>query len=210
MKNLSPLIVSIVLVLSQAAAATPADVEAALEKYRIAILNADPEAAYQSIDTNTKAYYDQLFDDVAFATADQVHAKPLLDRVTIVMTRHRIPVEELQNLDGPSLFKYAVANDWVGKGSVAATAITDIRITGDTATTKLMMGGQVAPFGFTFRKEQGEWKIDLTSVMPMANSAFEQTIQAAGLQENAFIFQSVEAASGHPVDPSVWDAPLER
>jgi hypothetical protein len=83
-------------------------------------------------------------------------------------------------------------------------------IKSDTATTKIKKNGQIAPFGFTFRKENNQWKLDLTSIFPVSQIAFQQAIEESGMSEDEFVFYLVEAVSESKVEESVWNPILKK
>lgn len=190
--------------------ASSADVTSAFSKYRSAILNADADAAYRLVDSNTKNYYGEMLKVILYANKEQSSNMPATAKIFIVQSRHRIPAETLKSFDGEKLFKYAVSNGWIGKKSIASFEITDIEVNQDSASSKIKKGEKTAPFGFAFRKESENWKIDLTSILPMTESALKQAIKNANQAEDDFIFKAVETLSGKKVSPTVWDPIIKK
>lgn len=184
-------------------------VSAAFEKYQSAILTNDAETAYQMIDGNTKNYYKEILKVILFADESQSKTMPPLAKVALVQGRHQIPLDKLKLMNEKSYFSYAVEQGWIGKKSVSDMQLAEISVNQETATSKISKGGKTAPFGFTFRKEDGAWKIDLTSILPTSDKAFKQVIQNSGKNENAYIFAIIEKLSGKKVEESVWIPPLK-
>ena len=183
-------------------------VSVAFEKYKSAILASDSETAYRMIDSNTKSYYKEIIKIILYADESQSKTLPPLAKIALIQGRHQIPKDELITMNAETYFKYSVEQGWIGKNSVSDMQIADIVISHDIATSKILKGGQTAPFGFTFRKEENAWKIDLTSILPRSDQAFKQVIQSSGKNENDYIFAIIEKLSGKKVQKSVWTPPL--
>ena len=184
------------------------EITAAFGKYRSAILAGDANAAYQLIDSNSKNYYREILKVILFANETESKFLPPLAKVSLIQARHQIPLDKLKLMDEKTYFSHAVKQGWIGKKSVTDMELADIVVSQDTATSKISKGGKTAPFGFTFHKEEGTWKIDLTSILPTSDKAFKQVIQKSGKNEDAYIFTIIEKLSGKKVQDSVWTPPL--
>lgn len=178
--------------------------------YRDALLNEDSDAAYNSIDSKTKKYYQKILNTVLYGKAEEVKQMSSIDKIFIIRSRHQIPPEELTTFNTESYFKYAVERGWIDKSSVTEIELADIVVEGDTATTKIKKNGQIVPFGFTFRKENNQWKLDLTSIFSISNLAFQKAIEESGMSEDEFVFYLVEVVSNSTVNNSVWNPILEK
>jgi hypothetical protein len=186
------------------------EIIATFDNYRNALLNTDSDRAYQAIDSNTKKYYQDILKTVLSGKAEQVKQMSFLDKVFIIRSRHQIPFEELTAFNEETYFKYAVEKGWIDKNSVAEIELADIVIEGDRATTKIKKNGQIAPFGFTFRRENNQWKLDFTSIFPVSQTAFQQAIEESGMSEDEFVFYLVETVSNSKVNDSVWNPILKE
>lgn len=184
-------------------------VSAAFDRYKSAILSSDADAALQLIDSNTKNYYKEILKVILYADETQSKTMPPLAKIALIQGRHQIPLDTLKQMTVKSYFSYAIKQGWIGKQSVADIELTDISVNQNIATSKLSKNGKTAPFGFTFHKEDGTWKIDLTSILPASDKAVKQVIQQSGKNENAYIFGIIEKLSGKKVQESVWTPPLK-
>lgn len=185
-------------------------VRSCFERYRTAIMSGQAGAAYAEINQNTKAYYDDMLDKVLYLSAAEVKSLTALEKIFIAQSRHRIPLQELQAFDGEGYFKYAVEQGWVGRDSVANAELTNITVSGDSATSAFVKKDKTLPFGFSFSLENGDWKIDLISIIPISNLALQHMINNAEEDEQTIIFKIVETLSGETVDETIWDAPAVR
>ncbi len=185
-------------------------VEASFERYRQAIMSAQADAAYAEINEKTRQYYVDMLDKVMYLSAAETSSLTVLEKIFIAQSRHRIAPETLQQFDGEKYFKYAVEQGWIGKDSVANASLGNISVSGDSATSQFIKQDKTLPFGFSFSREQGDWKIDLVSILPVSNLALQHMINNAEADEQSIIFQIVETLSGEPVDESVWNPPFSR
>ena len=186
------------------------DIRKVFSDYKQAILGDDADTALDLVSLNTIRYYDKMLDASLYATPDECRKHSVVDKIVILRTRQGVPVKELKAMDGKGFFKYAVQNGWVGKDSVIKTEISGVTVSGKFATTDLRVGDRQSPSGYRFVKEDGRWKIDLTSIMPTANSAMQTLIRQMKIGEEAFLFRIIETVSGKRVNSKIWEAPLKR
>jgi len=165
---------------------------------------------FREIDQNTRDYYADMLDRIWYADADEIGAMTVIEKVFIAQSRHRIPVEELKLFNEESYFKYAVKEGWIGRETVASIELLNVAVNGDNAMTTFARDGRALPFGFSFNLEDGDWKIDLVSIIPVSNVGLEHAINNSELDEEEFVFKVVESLSGSPVTSQIWTPPLER
>ena len=82
--------------------------------------------------------------------------------------------------------------------------IDDIEISGNFAKAQIVANGQKAPIYFQFNKENGFWKIDITSIFTASIVGLKQMIKNNGLTENEFILIALEGLTGKPTDSRIW------
>ena len=80
-------------------------VQEAFRTYKSAILNNDGSLAYSSIDKNTRGAYDNYLSMALTADAEKIETLGILDKMQIIIMRHRIPKAELIKMSGKDLFE---------------------------------------------------------------------------------------------------------
>lgn len=190
-------------------AATGQDKEAAavrqvFDNYKAAILNDEGENALQYIDSRTEKYYAGILDAVKNGDSATLSSLSLIDRITIFSIRHRASRQEIIGMTGNELFVYAIRKGMVGKGGVARNSIGDVTINGDFATGQVVVSGTQTPLAFHFYKEEGKWKMDLTSIFPITNQAFKKMVEESGEPENEYLFGLLEMLTGKKPGPEIW------
>ncbi|SCY38318.1 hypothetical protein [Desulfoluna spongiiphila] len=180
-------------------------IQESFKQYKSAILNQDGFTAYYYVDSHTKAYYDDMLDKVMNASEYETKNMSLGSKVIVTMARHSISANTLRGMNGESFFIYAVENGWIGEESVSRLEIAVSNVDKNFAKTHIVDANGEAPFGFTFRKEDKTWRIDLTSMLPMTEMALEEQIKEIGIDEETFIRATLTQASGFQPDSSIWE-----
>jgi len=119
--------------------------------------------------------------------------------------RHRASKEEILSFDGKSLIVYAIEKGMVGKNSVMNLTIGEVNTGGNFAKGQIVVNGKPEPYYFHFYKENGVWKIDLTSAFAISATLFEQMAEASGETENDYLFMLLEMITGERPGHKVWE-----
>jgi hypothetical protein len=180
-------------------------VRACFEGYKQAILDQDGNAAVALVDGNTLEYYGEMRRLALEGKPEIVRNLSTIDKMMVLMLRHQTPVEDLSQMSGDSLFVYAVDKGWIGRESVISNELGDITVSGDHASGVHVSAGTETPLRWMFQKKDGNWKLDITSIMPAADQAFKQMIRESGQSEDEFLVAILESVSGRRVPESIWE-----
>lgn len=196
-------------ILSTASLSIAQDTEQALikeafEQYKSAILSDKGEEAVEYVDRHTLQYYADVLDQTKQADSATLDSLNLLDKLMVLLIRHQSPREKILSLDGRGLFVYAVNNGMVGKSGVSNNSIGALTIQENFAEGQILNQGQETPFNFHFYKEEGNWKIDLTSIFSVSIAAFQQLIEESGQEENEYLLYILELVNGKKPSREVW------
>lgn len=176
----------------------------AFEAYKTAILNDQGEQAVEYVDSRTIKYYADILNTSLEADSLEIEKLSIMDKLMVMAIRHRTPKEDLLSFSAKELLVYAIQQGMVGKGSVQNNAIGEVDISEDFAKGQLVSSGMPTPMNFHFYYEEESWKIDLTSIFPIANQAFQGMADSSGMEENEYIFMLLEMMSGTAPDESIW------
>lgn len=180
-------------------------VREAFDNYKSAILNDKGEEAVKYVDSRTIKYYGDILELVKNADSAKVASLSLLDKMMVFTIRHRVPKKDILSFDGKGLLVYAIKSGMVGKNSVANNSIGEVTIDNDFAKGQFIANGQKAPFYFHFYKEEGQWKIDLTSIFSVSTMAFKKMVEDSGLNENEYLFSLLEMLTGIKPGKEIWE-----
>lgn len=175
--------------------------------YKGAILAQQGETAVGHLSRSTIDEYQNYVNLSLTADREEIAELSFINRMQVILMRHRIPLETLRELDGRSAIVFAVDRDWIGKDAVIRTELGDVSVYNDRATAEVAIGGQKAPTRFQFRRENGKWKFDLLSVLRDSNSAMKRAAEQAGMDEDQFLFSITESVTGKKIDESIWTPP---
>lgn len=179
-------------------------VKQAFDNYKSAILNDKGEKAMEYVDSRTIKYYDYILEAAKNADSSKLNSLPLTDKITILTFRHRASREDIMSMDGKGLFVYAIKNGMVGKNSVSNNSIGEVTVDQDFAKGQLVVRGKAVPMFFHFYREQDQWKLDLTSLFPIANMTFKKMVEDSGEEENDYLFNLLEILTGKRPGPEIW------
>jgi hypothetical protein len=179
-------------------------IQKAFDNYKSAVLNNNGEEAVRYINNKTLEYYGYILDKVKTANKSEVNKLSIFYKITILSIRHRIPKEEILSFDNRKLFIYLINHEMVGKSSFAENSIAQIIITGNFALAKILAGDKLSPYSLQFQNENGQWKIDLTSLSPLVSVEIEKKMKESGYNENKFIFSILTNLTGRKPDKKIW------
>ncbi len=187
-------------------------IRACFDRYMKALLNNDGDDAVLCVDRKTLLYYEQLLKLIKVGTRAEVDSLPMRDKATVLLMRHRVPKEMMLAMtNGHDHFVYGITNGLLDKDSASNVELGTITVEGDTAKSNTFSVAQQReyPFGVHFNRENGEWKMDMTSVFPLVDMVMQTEVTRSGLTENEFLWRLLEASSGKKPSDSIWE-PLER
>ena len=174
-------------------------VRAVLRGYVDAVLRHDGTAATQAVSRGTRAYYAHMRELAMTAPEAKVRALPLMDRLSVLMYRHRVPADVLRTLTGEdAAFAYTVSEGWVARtanGQPSATA--PVFVGGDRAVVR---DGVV---DVQMVREEGAWRWDMMPIIRAVSAQMAANLPA-GMKEDDFVLYVLSTATGSPVSPTVW------
>lgn len=180
-------------------------VKEAFNNYKSSILNDKGKDAVNYVDTNTIKYYEKILELVKNANHKEISSLSLLDKVMVVLIRHTISKEDILSFDGRKLLIYAIENGMVGKDSVMNNSIGKVSVDQNFAKGEMLVNGKKSSVYSHFYKENGVWKVDLTSIFDVSNMAFKKMVEESGETEDDFIFLIIESSSGKKPNSNIWE-----
>lgn len=185
-------------------------VRATFAAFRAAAGAGDGARAVELLDHATFDYYDRMADLARSAPAARVRSLGLLDRLVVLSIRHRLTPEEVAALDGRRLVEVGIRDGWLGGGATARTELGSVTVAGDVATSTAFLDGGADPHVLVFQREGEAWRFRLTSTNAAAAEALDAAARQSGLPPDAFLESLLERATGRPVLPAAWEAPVPR
>ena len=185
------------------------DVKEAFYKYKESILNQQGELAASMVNQKTLFYYDDVLEASKNGDSLSIENEGFFKKFMVLSVRHRLRAEELFSMTGKTLFEHGVNQGWIGKESVQGIETGTIEEDGKNAMVQMFQNGKEVPYFFQFEKENGQWQLDLTSIMETSEVALKEYLKENNLNENQFILQILEMVTGSAPDNAVWH-PLKK
>jgi hypothetical protein len=174
--------------------------------YKKSVLEGNGTEAAKWVDSKTLTYYSKMLQAAVYADSAEVQNLELLDKLIVLSARHRVPKSEILNMQHNDFFVYSIDKGMISKGTVLTVEIGEVNVDGVAANGKLISDGQVSPLFFQFAKEEGQWKLNITSLFPVSNAGLKKRISDNEMTEDEFIFKTLERLTGRPVGKEIWKA----
>lgn len=177
------------------------------EGYRRALVAEDGEAAAGLVSESTLEAYQRYRDLALTGSEEAVKELSMVERMQVLILRHRVEADALEMMTGRGVFAHAVDEGWVGAGGIGRLQIHRVNVRGDQATANVGMGPAPSPELFRFLKEEGEWRFDLMPTLTSAEGALQQMAAARGVEENEFLLGMITSMSNEPATEALWQPP---
>lgn len=174
------------------------------DQYKSAIINDQGKKAVAVIDASTRNYYIQILGSIKTADSATIESLTLVDKITILAVRAKATKEEIIAIKDVDAFVYSIDEGLAGKGSVSNNRLGKITITGTTAKAQAVTAGKPIPLYFTFNKENGSWKMNLTDLFAIANDGFKELIKDSGMPEQEFLLLVLSDMTGMEQTMELW------
>lgn len=180
------------------------------EQYKAAILSQNGEQAVRYLDQRTINHYYKLRLLVLTFDKDMLQKQPVLDQISVLLTRAKFSKVELdQAVNGKAMLMLAIDKGMIGENSVKSISVGATGVEEDKKTGYVQVkyaNGSISPLKIIARLEENQWKIDLTSMFPGAESAIRKKIEKSGLTTEKFISDLVSKTLGKPMSEDLWVA----
>jgi hypothetical protein len=186
-----------------------AAVREAYEAYKNAILDGRGAEAVRYLNRASIAFYGEMKALALRAPESEVRRLPVMNKVTVLLLRHRVAPDVLEKMSPEEIVVYGVDRGWIGRDAVENSDIGDVRVNGDVATAEYVMGGQRTPISYRFTREDGVWKFDFTALLPVVDGALRELLKRERMDEDKFVLGLLEQVSGEKPARSIWK-PLKR
>jgi len=177
---------------------------AAFDGYKTAVLADKGEEATKFVDTRTIKYYETILGHIKNSDSATVDNLKLMDKLVVFAIRHLTPKDSIMNFDGKGLFVHAIQQGMVGKDNIPGMKIGEVSIDKEFASGRIEVEGKPTPASFHFYKENGQWRMDLTSIFSISEIAFNSMIKQSGQEPNEFLFATLEMMTGKAPGNNIW------
>ena len=183
-------------------------VEDAFLAYTSALLAQDGVSGSALLTAASLDYYRDMADEALTADRQRLLDTHIVDRITILLFRHGLTVDQLRRMSGKELAEVAIDRGWVSKSSAARTKLTNYRVFGDVATANVLnRSGDPSSVAMRFRLEQGSWRLDLLKNLEEARKVMRLALALSGKTEDELLIETLEESSAGRPGPEIWNPP---
>ena len=158
--------------------------------------------AVNYVDSHTIPYYNDIAELARDVDSLKIETLPLLDKIMVLATRHRVSKENLLKYDGKELFIYAIDHRMVDTFSSTNLRLGTVSIENDSAKAQMIVLGVGYPLYLNFYKEGGQWKYDLTSSFDVGVHVLKKYADEFG--EKLVIKMVLNADHQNKPSPNIW------
>ncbi len=188
-----------------------AKIRACFNAYKNSILTDQGEAATRYVSERTIQFYDSMAFLARTADSLQLDSLSIIEKLTVLTLRARTPNELLFSYEGRGVFIFAINSGMVGKDDIRNNDIGKIYLDSTFARAMMEVNGVESPLAMHFHLEEGEWKLDLTSLFHITNNALEEVIQDSEMTENQFLeFVISYGLKGKEPFHEIWAIPSQE
>ena len=186
------------------------DVRNTFEEFKSAMIGGNSGDVLALASSSSVDYYDNMLDMILYADSSKVAKLSLVQRLAVLGTRARVPVDTLIDMNGQEFFQFSMDAGGSNAEGLKILGIGDVLVNDDnTASGQVTANSQPLPMSITFVEEGGEWKIDMASLERMSEGQLQQMMTQSGMDFNQFLKMAM-AQQGITVDDSIWHPLAER
>ena len=172
-------------------------------KYRTLSLQSNGVEAVKYLDSRSIKYYETILELVKNADSLKVESLTLMGKFMVFSIRKMVPKEDILKFDGKALLVYAIDNGMIDNSSARNIGIGEVTVEDHFAKGQLIVNGNVTPHFFHFYFEEGQWKFDITSLIPIGIPYFEKIVETLGEKGIATFIQNMDTLNYQNQD--IWE-----
>lgn len=180
-----------------------AEIHKCYDDYFAALKAGEGMKAADLVDSNTLAHFDRMLQLARGADSAAVSGLEIMDKLTVLSMRAQVPAEELRGLDAKGALARSVSQGMMASDGPDGISLGTVTVTGDEASAPLKMYGFPTPATFTFKREEGGWRIDLTSLFALTRQALGQLGNAGAASDQA-VLELLKENLGEDPPAGIW------
>lgn len=195
---------------SASATAEQADaIHGAMRAYEEAALARRGAEASSLVSSHTLDSYERMRQLALHANRAELQAVGLMDRIRALGLRARYSTAELQGMVNGAFARF-VDDGMVNAEDLAGWSFGAIDVYGDQALATYISKGHGKGPLLTLHLQEGRWRVDLESMIPVVASAYEAALLSNGRPLEETIVALIGGMVGRQLDESIWTPPLPR
>ena len=174
-----------------------------------AVANRDP-GFFDLLDSSAAEHYQHLRDVALHGEVPVLDALEPTDQLQVLFLRLAIDANQLHEMSGREILVRAIDEQWIGQDLRRTDELREVAVEGDTATGRLYKFGRDDRRDRGrqyFRRENGEWRVDLRGERERLEMDFESFVTRSGLAPSEAAFFILETRLLRKVTPADFVPP---
>lgn len=201
-----PLIIAACKNKSQGPEAEKKNIIETYELYREAIRKGETEKISSFLSKSSFDFFEQIRDMALNADSAKVAALSFSNKLTVLLIRATNSAEGLKAMDKESFLKSTLGNSGASS-QLDGIKLGEIKLDGDKAAVDITTMGQEVPGALQFIKEEGKWKLDVASMISVADKLIASS--PVQMSTDLFLNMALNAAAPGINHQKLWQ-PLNQ
>ena len=185
------------------------DINLVFKKYTDALKRGQGNEALKYISQRTIDYYDALIYHTLYSDEKELNKVNILARTAILRMRHTQPLTFWDTMTAKKLLGQMWSRTQP-PGTSPQVNLADCKIDNYKATCVLQVNGESTEMQSIFYKENGEWKIDITSINSIGIEEMKYDMKKRGITETEYILITIEELENISVRREDLYKPLKK
>jgi hypothetical protein len=170
------------------------------------MLENDYQKAYSYIDSNTSSYYERMLDFARYGKKRKVEEQLAIDKFLIFYIRHKFDDRTIMEMGAKELFSQCGDLSFVNFETDGDITVGAIWVYGQIAHAQVVINGYTEQNMFTFKKQNDQWYIDLTSFRSSMNHTIQMLFIQKGQSQEECLIAMIETLTRKKVDTKrMWE-----
>ena len=181
------------------------EIKAVWKNYTEAVGNAMGAESVRYIDSPTINYYAYILGLVKTADSLTVEGLRFDQKILVLSIRHITPAGKIMQMTGRSFFAYCIQNHLCGGNANDEYSLKILSVKDGVAMTQLIDSNKHPGLKVKFIKEDGNWKINLTSTLAsVGEMGWKELIKESGKTERELLYLFIEKMNDTPPNNEIW------
>ena len=187
-----------------ASAEVAAAVRDTWDRYGKALESNDGDAAVPLVASSSWRMYERQRRLALTARERELRAAPLTDQLGALVLRAKLKPAKLRSAPPQELFTFGIDNGLVNEASGVENRLGGITTDGEIAYAEQIYLGKTSENKFTFRLEDGTWRLDLVALSRLADYALFTAAMSQRKTPREFVDAVLEQLVGHAKARQIW------
>ncbi len=178
----------------------------AFDGYLAAVVDEDAEKIASHLCKSNMEWLATMGELARSGTKEQILALSLVQQAHVLSLRHVTTAAEMRTAGAIDVIRLRLAHGLLGGNADVPLALGKLKVTKTSAYAKLEVDIWETDIDLSFALEDGEWKLDASTMDRRLNKIFKEAGQTSRVSKEDLVLNIVERHTGKLVDIGLWKA----